>query len=118
MSGEEKRTCVRLFPIPKKYSPFDIIRLIDKYLKTIPGKRIYDSIYVPLTKIIGKNIGYCFINLVKPKYVIEFYNIFNGIYFKNCKKPCSVIFSDKQTFEIVNDPMRRPIVFKDFVKDN
>ena len=118
ISGKEKRTCVRLFPIPKKYSPFDIIRLIDKYLKTIPGKRIYDSIYLPLTKILGKNIGYCFINLVNPKYVIEFYNIFNGLYFKNGKKPCSVIFSDKQTFENVSDPMRRPIVFKDFVKDN
>ena len=45
--GKEKRTIVRLLPIPNKYSPFDIIRIIDKYLKTIPGKRIYSSIYVP-----------------------------------------------------------------------
>ena len=116
LSGEEKRTCIRLFPIPHNYSPFDIIRIIDKYLKTIPGKRIYDSIYVPLTKKIGKNIGYCFINLVSPKYVVEFYNVFNGIYFKNCKKPCTILFSDKQNFDISEDPMRGPITFKDYIK--
>ena len=117
-SGEEKRTCVRLLPIPHKYSPFDIIRLIDKYLKTIPGKRIYRSVYVPLIKVIGKNIGYCFIDLVSPKYVIEFYNVFNGLLLKKCKKPCSVIFSDKQNSDNKNEnPLREPIFFKDIIKD-
>ena len=117
-SGEEKRTCVRLFPIPHKYSPFDIIRLIDKYLKTIPGKRIYRSVYVPLIKLIGKNIGYCFVDLVSPKYVIEFYKVFNGLLLKKCKKPCSVIFSDKQNSDNINEnPLREPIFFKDIIKD-
>ena len=117
-SGEEKRTSVRLFPIPQKYSPFDIIRLIDKYLKTIPGKRIYRSVYVPLVKTIGKNIGYCFVDLVSPKYVIEFYKVFNGLLLKKCKKPCIVIFSDKQNSDNINDnPLREPIFFKDTIKD-
>ena len=116
-SGEEKRTCVRLFPIPHKYSPYDMIRLIDKYLKTIPGKRIYRSIYVPLIKVIGKNIGYCFVDLVSPKYVIEFYNVFNGLLLKKCKKPCTVIFSDKQNSNNINEnPLREPIFFKDTIK--
>ena len=119
--GIEKRTCVRLFPIPHKFSPFDIIRLLDKYLKTKPGNRIYSSIYVPLTKIIGKNIGFCFVNLVSPKYVVEFYKVFNGETFRNCKKPCSVIFSDKQNVDILNEeenPLRKPIFFTDIIKDN
>ena len=117
-SGEEKRTCVRLFPIPHRYSPFDTIRLIDKHLKTIPGKRIYRSVYVPLIKIIGKNIGYCFVDLVSPKYVIEFYKVFNGLLLKKCKKPCSVIFSDKQNSDNINEnPLREPIFFKDTIKD-
>ena len=116
-SGEEKRTCVRLFPIPHKYSPYDIVRLIDKHLKTVPGKRIYRSIYVPLIKVIGKNIGYCFVDLVSPKYVIEFYNVFNGLLLKKCKKPCTVIFSDKQNSDNVNEnPLREPIFFKDCIK--
>ena len=50
-----------------------MIKINDKNLKTIPGKRIYNANYVPQTKIIGKNLGYCFINLIKPKYVIEFH---------------------------------------------
>lgn len=120
-SGKENRTCIRLSPIPKKYSAFDIIRLLDRYLKTIIGKRIYKSIYVPLTKVIGKNIGFCFLDLVSPKYVVEFYKVFNGLTFNNCKKPCSVIFSDKQNFDNLNEednPLRKPIFFKDTIKDD
>ena len=116
-TGKEKRTCVRLSQIPKKYSPFDMVKLIDKYLKTEPGKRIYNSIYVPLAKVIGKNIGFCFINLVSPEHVISFYNIFNGIYFNNSKKPCTVVFSDQQNMDSNEEnPLRRPIFFKDHLK--
>jgi len=120
LSGKEKRTFIRLIPIPNKYSPFDIIKLIDKYLKTKKGERIYNSLYVPLAKEIGKNKGYCFINLVSPKYVVQFYNIFNGLYFnlKNSKKPCSVVFSDKQSIECSKeDALKRPIIFYDVVKN-
>ena len=119
-SGEEKRTFVRLSPIPYKCSPFDIIILIDKYLKTKKGQRIYNSIYVPLTKVIGKNKGYCFINLVNPKYVVIFYKIFNGLFFniKNCKKPCTVVFSDKQEIDCSNDDaLKRPIIFNDCIQN-
>ena len=116
LSGKENRTCVRIYPIPKNLSPFDMIRLIDSHLKTIPGKRIYNSIYVPLTKKIHKNIGYCFVNLVRPNFVVDFYKTFNGIYFKNCKKPCIISFSDNQNIEISNDPIRSPITFKDYIK--
>ena len=116
-AGKEKRTCVRLSHIPRKYSPFDMVKLIDKYLKTEPGKRIYNSIYVPLAKVIGKNIGFCFINLVSPEHVISFYNIFNGIYFNNSKKPCTVVFSDQQNMDSNEEnPLRRPIFFKDHLK--
>ena len=118
-AGKEKRTCVRLFPIPRKYSPFDMIKLIDKYLKTEPGKRIYKSVYVPLAKVIGKNIGFCFVNLVSPEHVISFYNTFNGIYFNNVKKACSVVYSDQQNMDFNEEnPLRRPIFFKDHLKIN
>ena len=118
--GEEKRTFVRVYPIPKKLSVYDIVKIFDKYLKTIPGKRIYNSIYLPLSKKIGKNIGYIFINLVSPKYVIQFYKIFNGFYFrfKNFQKPCFVVFADNQVIDTSDeDPRRRPIIFSDTIKD-
>ena len=118
-NGKEKRTCVRLSPIPRKYSPFDMVKLIDKYLKTEPGQRIYNSIYVPLAKVIGKNIGFCFVNMISPVYVISFYNTFNGIYFNNAKKPCTVVFSDQQNMNFNEEnPLRRPIYFKDHLKIN
>lgn len=117
LAGKEKRTCVRLSQIPKKYSPFDMVKLIDKHLKTEPGKRIYNSIYVPLSKIIGRNIGFCFVNMISPEYVISFYNTFNGFYFNKSKKPCTVVFSDQQNMNIdEEDPLRRPIFFKDHLK--
>ena len=119
LSGEEKRTFVRLSSIPKRYSPFDVVKFIDKLLKTEPGKRIYKSIYVPLCKVIGKNIGYCFIEMATPKFVIQFYNVFNGKYVKNLPKKFWVVYSDIQNIDAYgDDPLRRPIVFKDYIKDN
>lgn len=120
ISGEEKRTFVRLYPIPKNLSVFDMIRIIDKYLKTQAGKRKYNAIYLPLSKKMRKNIGFCFVNLVSPKYVIEFYNKFNGFYFrfKNFNKSWNVVFSDNQNIDLSNeDPSRKPIIFKDTIKD-
>jgi hypothetical protein len=120
ISGEEKRTFVMLYPIPKSLSVFDMVKIIDKYLKIQPGKRIYNAIYLPLSKKMRKNIGYCFVNLISPKYVVEFYNKFNGFYFrfKNFRKSCSVVFSDNQNIDLSNDdPSRKPIIFKDTIKE-
>ena len=120
MAGKEKRTFVRLHPIPKYFSVYDMVKIIDKYLKTKPGQRIYNAVYLPLTKKIGRNMGYLFINLISPKYVIEFYNKFNGFYlrFKNCKKPLTVIFADNQEVDISEeDPIRRPLFFIDTIEN-
>ena len=125
ISGKEERTVVRLNPIPPNYSSFDISKLLDKYLKIESGKnqRIYKALYTPLCKIIGKNLGYCFVMMVKPKYVVEFYNTFNGIILgkKKCKKPCNVIWGDIQGENFLKyneeDPTRKPIIFKDIKED-
>ena len=122
LKGIEKRTVVRLHPIPQYYSSFDVSKLIDQYLHIENGKnqRIYRALYVPLSKTIGKNIGFCFIMMVKPKYVIDFYTTFNGIIFnkKKSRKPCSVIWADVQGddfLKISDDPLRSPIIFKDLI---
>ena len=112
-------------PIPPNYSSFDVSKLLDKYLKIESGKnqRIYKALYTPLCKIIGKNLGYCFVMMSKPKYVIDFYNTFNGKIFgkKKCKKPCNVIWADKQGDDFLktteDDPIRKPIIFKDLKND-
>ena len=124
-SGKEKRTVVRLNPIPPNYSSFDISKLLDKYLKieTSKNNRIYKAVYTPLCKIIGKNLGYCFIMMVHPKYVIDFYNVFSGkiLAKKKCNKPCNVIWADIQGDDFLklneDDPIRKPLIFKDIIKD-
>ena len=81
------------------------------------------ALYTPLCKIIGKNKGYSFVMLVKPKYVIGFYNTINGKIFGNPKyiKPCHIIWSDKQGDDFLNineeDPIKKPIIFKDLKND-
>ena len=127
LSGKETRTVVRLNPIPPNYSSFDISKLLDKYLGIESGKnqRIYRALYTPFSKIPVKNIRFCFIMMVKPKYVIDFYKTFNKIIFqkKRCKKPCDVIWADIQGEEFLRineddqDPIRRPIIFKDIRTD-
>ena len=125
ISGNEKRTVIRLNPIPSNYSSFDVSKLLDNYLKIEYGKnqRIYKALYAPLCKIIGKNLGYCFVMMAKPKYVVDFYKLFNGKCFgiKNCKKPCNVIWADIQGDEFLKlneeDPLRKPIIFTDIRDD-
>ena len=126
INGKETRTVVRLNPIPPNYSSFDVCKLLDMHLKIENGKnqRIYKALYTPLCKVIGKNLGYCFVMMVKPKYVLDFYNIFNGKIFgkKKCKKPCKVIWADIQGEEFLkateDDPIRKPIIFKDIIIDS
>lgn len=122
LNGTEKRTTVRLYPIPPKYSGFDMHRLIDKEMgiETSKQNRIYDAIYVPPCKVIGRNLGFCFINFIKPEFVVAFYNIFYGKILgkKKCKKPCTIIFADKQGKEAWNNTeelelSRRPLFFTD-----
>ena len=125
ISGKETRTVVRLNPIPPNYSSFDVCKLLDKYLQIESGKnqRIYKALYTPLCKVIGKNLGYCFVMMVKPKYVVDFYNTFYGKSFgkKKCKKPCNVIWADIQGEDFLkaseDDPIRKPIIFKDIKTD-
>lgn len=124
-SGKETRRVVRLNPIPPNYSSFDTSKLLDKYLEIESGKkqRIYNALYTPLCKIIGKNLGYTFVMMAKPKYVIEFYKTFYGRSFgkKKCKKPCNIIWADKQGDDFLktseDDPIRKPIIFKDIKED-
>ena len=124
-SNKETRTVVRLNPIPPNYSSFYISKLLDKYLNIESGKnqRIYKALYVPLCKTIGKNLGYCFVMMVKPKYVIDFYKTFEGKSFgkKKCKKPCNVIWADIQGEPFLKideeDPLRKPIIFRDLRDD-
>lgn len=119
ISGKEKRTVVRLNPIPKKFLILNIIKLLDSHLKPERNKRIYKALYVPYTKGKEKNLGYCFIMMASPRHVIEIYNAFNGKVFgkKKNPNPSKVIWADKQGDEFLklndDDVSRKPLIFND-----
>ena len=77
-SGKEKRTVVRLNPIPKKFLILDIIKLLDSHLKQEKNKRIYKALYIPYSKGKEKNLGYCFIMMASPRHVVEFITLSMG----------------------------------------
>ena len=123
LSGKEKRTVVRLNPIPKKFLILDIIKLLDSHLKPERNKKIYKALYVPYTKGKEKNLGYCFIMMASPRHVVEIYNAFNGKVFgkKKNQNPSKVIWADKQGDEFLrlneDDVSRKPLVFPDCCVD-
>ena len=123
LSGKEKRTVVRLNPIPKKFLILDIIKLLDSHLKPERNKRIYKALYVPYSKGKEKNLGYCFIMMASPRHVVEIYNAFNGKVFgkKKNQNPSKVIWADKQGDEFLklneDDVSRKPVVFSDCCVD-
>ena len=123
LSGKEKRTVVRLNPIPKKFLILDIIKLLDSHLKQEKNKRIYKALYVPYSKGKEKNLGYCFIMMASPRHVVEIYKAFNGKVFgkKKNQNPSKVIWADKQGDEFLklneDDVSRKPLVFNDCCVD-
>ena len=76
-----KDTTIKLVNIFKNFSSICMSHYIDKNLtiKREKCNRIYSYLRVPLRKKIGKNFGFCFINVTDPKYAIYFYNAFHGI---------------------------------------
>ena len=95
--GKEKRTSVRIKNIPDKLKVNDFINTIN--LKMEFDNKInyqtYDCIYLPISKKNAKlNIGYAFINFIKPLCIIEFYFKFNGYKWKN-NKECQISFAEK-----------------------
>jgi hypothetical protein len=63
----------------------------------------YDCIYLPINKKKNKlNIGYAFINFIKPLCIIDFYFRFNGFKWKN-NKECEITFAEKYKDELNNN---------------
>lgn len=100
LKNKEKRTSLMLNKIPDKYSLQQLLIEIDNQLK-IKGNedRIYDCFYLPMSETKKqRNLGYAFINMVHPLYVIHFYYKFKNFKWTkfNTNKEFSIKFADKQ----------------------
>ncbi len=98
IEGKEKRTSIRIKNIPIKYSNQDLMKEIDLRMninKNI-NYRNYDLIYLPMNYSNTRNLGYAFINFIHPICIIDFFNKFKEIKFKNNNKECQITFAKYQ----------------------
>ncbi|KAL4493466.1 hypothetical protein ABPG72_007474 [Tetrahymena utriculariae] len=91
--GEDKRTTVCIKNIPNKYQLNCVLQTIEKN-----HKDNFDFFYLPIDFNNKCNVGYAFINFIKPEYIRDFYLEFNGKKWKkfNSDKICSLKYATIQ----------------------
>ena len=105
ISGKEKRTFIQIKNIPDKLEINDFIKEINTKMEfdNKINYQTYDCIYLPINKKNNKlNIGYAFINFIKPLCIIDFCFRFNGFKWKN-NKECEITFAEKYKDELNNN---------------
>ena len=108
-SGKDKRTYIKLVPIPPNYKSIDIIKLLDKYL-TKDNKKVYNVVYTPHNN--GVNLGHCFINFVDSKYIIDFNKTVVNYMKKNIDKSCKIIWANKHENEFLENIRNKSVETK------
>lgn len=73
INGEDTRTTLMIKNIPNKYTSKMLMTAIDENFRGA-----YDFLYLPIDFKNKCNVGYAFINMVSPSYVIPFFKVFNG----------------------------------------
>ncbi|TYI17891.1 hypothetical protein ES332_A07G054900v1 [Gossypium tomentosum] len=117
--GEDSRTTLMIKNIPNKYTSKMLLAAIDEHCRGT-----YDFIYLPIDFKNKCNVGYAFINMIDPQYIVPFYKAFNGKKWEkfNSEKVASIAFAriqgkaalitHFQNSSLMNEDKRcRPILF-------
>ena len=88
-AGKDLRTSIMIKNIPNKYSQQLLLEVIDK-----DYKGLYDFFYLPIDFKNKCNVGYAFLNFLRPESVVRFYEQYNdakwGMF--NSTKVCEVTY--------------------------
>ncbi|KAG7542413.1 RNA recognition motif domain [Arabidopsis thaliana x Arabidopsis arenosa] len=119
MRGEDPRTTLMIKNIPNKYTRNMLLAAIDE-----KNSGTYDFLYLPIDFKNKCNVGYAFINMVSPKFIIALYEVFNGKKWEkfNSEKVASLAYAriqgkaaliaHFQNSSLMNEDRRcQPIVF-------
>lgn len=118
-TGEETRTALMIRNIPNKYNQKMLLSTLDD------GHRgHFDFVYLPIDFKNKCNVGYAFINFLKPEYIEPFYEAFHGKKWGrfNSEKVCEITFARIQGLQqlmahfqnsslLLEDPKCRPVIF-------
>lgn len=89
-AGEDMRTTLMIKNIPNKYTQKMLLQTIDEQFN-----RMYDFFYLPIDFKNKCNVGYAFINMVKPAYILPFNKRFNQRKWErfNSEKVCHISYA-------------------------
>lgn len=89
-AGEDKRTTIMLKNIPNKYTQKMLLATIDESFKGT-----YDFFYLPIDFKNKCNVGYAFINLLKPETIVPLAQRFNRKKWErfNSEKVCHITYA-------------------------
>ncbi|KAL6877553.1 hypothetical protein ACP4OV_012768 [Aristida adscensionis] len=73
VAGKDPRTTLMIKNIPNKYTSEMLLEVIDE-----THKGAYDFFYLPIDSKNKCNVGYAFINMASPAYIVSFYQAFTG----------------------------------------
>jgi hypothetical protein len=93
LSGADTRTTVILKNIPQRWSRESVFR---KLWRIIPGGILL--LYVPFDFKTGQNLGYCFVDVIHPYFLIYLCFEFGGRALIR-KNPCEIAYSHLQGYE-------------------
>jgi len=118
MLNHETRTTLMIKNIPNKYSQKMLLSALEKH------RGHFDFFYLPIDFKNKCNVGYAFINFIKPEYIPSFFREFNGQTWEkfNSQKVCSITYARIQGKNsmiehfrnsrlLVEDKKCRPLIF-------
>jgi hypothetical protein len=119
MSGEDKRTTLMVKNIPNKYTQKMLLAAVEEHFKGM-----FDFFYLPIDFKNKCNVGYAFINITKPAFIIPFIERFHNRKWErfNSEKVCHITYariqgkaalvSHFQNSSLMNEDKRcRPMLF-------
>lgn len=92
-NGEDRRTTLMIRNIPNKYSQVMLLNEINTNYKGT-----YDFFYLPIDFKNNCNVGYAFINFIKPTTIVKFFKEFNKRKWSrfNSEKICELKYGRRQ----------------------
>lgn len=90
--------------IPNKYTQKMLLQTIDEQFN-----RLYDFFYLPIDFKNKCNVGYAFINMVQPKYILPLTKRFNQRKWErfNSEKVCHISYARIQVWLLTSVPQKQ-----------
>lgn len=90
LNGEDKRTTLMIKNIPNKYTQKMLLSTVDEHFRGT-----YDFFYLPIDFKNKCNVGYAFINMIRPEHILPLFERFHNKKWErfNSEKVCHISYA-------------------------